>query len=154
MPLAGLECFGEDISSLQLGVNIVKAAERLINDLLDAANVHLVGALDVAQLLGKAGLGNNNGGLIILTYLELEGGAFDGVKHGQHGQGLQEEAVSKAHNLALCGGAACGSLFSANPHQGEKGVGPNEDKVSPVGGLGVLSASAEVSIDIQSKLEL
>ena len=57
MPLAGLNGLGEDVGSLQLGINVVEAAIRLVNDLFDAANVNLVSALDVAQLLGEAGLG-------------------------------------------------------------------------------------------------
>ncbi len=62
--------------------------------------------------------------------------------------------MGQAHNFALSGGAACGSLLSANPHQREEGVGPNEDEVSTVGRLGVQLVSTKVSVDIQSQLQL
>ena len=73
MPFAGLKGLGEDVGSLQLGINVVKAAVGLLNDLFNAANVNLVGTLDVPHLLREAGLGNNDGGLIVFTYFELKG---------------------------------------------------------------------------------
>ena len=73
MPLARLEGLGEDVGSLQLSVNVFKAAVRLLNDLFDATYVDLVGALNMAQLLREAGLCNNDGGLVVLTNLKVKG---------------------------------------------------------------------------------
>ncbi len=85
MPLAGLEGLGEDVGSLQLSIDVHETAIGLVHDLLNAANVDLVSALDVTHFVGETSPGHGDGGLVILADFQLKRCTFDGVKHGQHG---------------------------------------------------------------------